>query len=135
MGFFAHLHQLGDWALVVLRIGVGAIFLIHGRQKQAMWKMQPSLQMPASLLSLLKTLSIAEPLGALAVLSGLLTQLAAAGFCVVMLGAIRLKAVQMHKGFGGEGGWEFEFIILIAALALVLLGAGRFALDRLLFGI
>ena len=135
MGFFAHLHQLSDWALVALRLGVGAIFLVHGTQKRAMWKMQPSAQMPASLLSLLKALSIAEPLGALAVLTGLLTQLAAAGFCLVMLSAIRLKVARMHKGFSGDGGWEFEYIILIAALALVLMGAGRFALDRLLFGI
>ena len=135
MGFLANLHQLGDWALVALRVGVGAIFLVHGTQKRAMWKLQPSAQMPASLLSLLKVLSIAEPLGGLAVLSGFLTQLAAAGFCLVMLGAIRLKSTQMHKGFSGDGGWEFEFTILVAALALVIMGAGRFALDRLLFRI
>lgn len=135
MGFFAHLHQLSDWALAALRLGVGAVFLIHGAQKRAMWKLQPSPQMPATLLSLLKVLSIAEPLGALAVLTGLLTQLAAGGLCLVMLGAIRLKTAQMHKGFSGDGGWEFEFILLVAAFALVIAGAGRFALDRLLFGL
>lgn len=86
-----------------------------------MWKMQPSAQMPAGLLSLLRVLSIAEPLGGLATLLGLLTQAAAAGFIVVMLGAIRLKVTQLRKGFTGEGGW--------------FLGAGKFALDRLLFGI
>jgi len=47
-------------------------------------------------------------LGGLATLVGLLTQAAAAGFILVMLGAIRLKVLQMHKGFTGEGGWEFE---------------------------
>jgi uncharacterized membrane protein YphA (DoxX/SURF4 family) len=41
----------------------------------------------------------------------------------------------MHKGFSGDGGWEFEFILLVAAFALVIAGAGRFALDRLVFGI
>ncbi len=135
MGFFAHLHQLSDWALVALRLGVGAIFLVHGTQKRAMWKMSPSPQMPAPFLSLLKVLSIAEPLGALAVLTGLFTQLAAAGFCLDMLGAIRLKSAQMHKGFSGDGGWEFEFILLVAAFALVITGAGRFGLDRFLFGL
>jgi putative oxidoreductase len=135
MGFFAHLHQLSDWALVGLRLGVGAVFLVHGTQKRAMWKMQPSPQMPAPFLSLLRVLSIAEPLGALAVLTGLFTQLAAAGFCLDMLGAIQLKAVQMHKSFSGDGGWEFEFMLLVAAFALVISGAGRFALDRLLFGL
>jgi len=100
-----------------------------------MWKLQPSAQMPAGVLSLLKVLSIAEPLGALATLAGLLTQAAAAGFVLVMLGAIRLKVTQMRKGFTGEGGWEFEFLLLVGAIALLFLGAGKFALDRLLFGI
>jgi putative oxidoreductase len=135
MELLGKLHHLGDWGLVALRLGLGSIFLFHGRQKLAMWKMQPSAQMPAGLLSILRVLSIAEPLSGLAMFAGLLTQLAAAGQAVVMLGAIRLKAVQMHKGFSGEGGWEFEFLLLVAAIAVVVLGAGRISLDRLLFGL
>jgi len=83
----------------------------------------------------LRVLSIAEPLGGLATLVGLLTQAAAAGFILVMLGAIRLKVTQLRKGFSGDGGWELEFLLLVGAIALLLLGAGRFALDRLLLGI
>jgi len=49
-----------------------------------------------------------------------------------MLGAIRLKVTQMHKGFSGADGWEFEYVILAAALALVFTGAGRISLDRVL---
>ncbi|PYO69479.1 MAG: DoxX family protein, partial [Gemmatimonadetes bacterium] len=89
-------------------------------------------QMPAGLLSLLRVLSIAEPLGGVAVITGLLTQVAAAGFVLVMLGAVRLKVTQMHKGFSGADGWEFEYVILAAALTLVFTGAGRIALDRVL---
>ncbi len=135
MGFLANLHHLSDWGLVALRLGVGDIFWVHGTQKRAMWKMQPSAQMPAGLLAVLRLLSIAEPVGAVALLAGFLTQLAAVGFTIVMLGAIRLKVSQLHKGFGGEGGWEFEFSLLAGALALVFLGAGRFALDRLVLGL
>ncbi len=135
MAFFSNLHHLSDWALLFLRIGVGAIFLVHGSQKWAMWRRQPSAQMPAGLLSLLKVLSIAEPLGGLAMVAGLLTQLAAAGFAVVMLGAIRLKATQMHKGFSGDNGWEFELLVLTAAVALFFIGAGGFSLDRLLLNL
>ncbi len=80
MSIPATLHQFSDWGLLALRLGVGITFLVHGSQKRAMWKMQPSAQMPAGLLSLLKVLSIAEPLGGLATLVGLLTQAAAAGF-------------------------------------------------------
>jgi len=132
MGFFTGLHHLSDWALVALRLGVGASFLAHGIQKSAMWKMQPSAQMPAGMLSILRLLSIVEPLGAVAVLVGFLTQPAAAGFAIIMLGAIRLKAVQMHRGFTGDGGWELDFMLLAAAVALFISGAGRLSLDRVL---
>ena len=132
MRSLASLHNLSDWALLVLRLGLGIVFLVHGIQKQAMWKMQPSAQMPAGLLTILKVLSIAEPLSGLAMIGGLLTQVAAAGQAVVMLSAIRLKAGVMKKGFTGDGGWELDFIILAAALAMIVLGAGRFSLDRVL---
>jgi putative oxidoreductase len=135
MRFFAQLHLLSDWALVALRIGVSTSFWVHGTSKRAMWKMVPSAQMPASFLSTLRLLSIVEPLGALALVVGFLTQPAAAGFVIIMLGAIRLKAVQMHRGFGVDGGWELDFVLLTAALALVFLGAGAVSLDRLLFGL
>jgi len=135
MQFFAQLHTLTDWGLLVLRVGVGVTFLAHGIQKRAMWKMQPSAQMPAGLLSILRLLSIAEPLGGVAAITGLLTQLAAAGFVIVMLGAINLKARQLHKGFTGDGGWELDYVLLSAAVALLILGAGRISLDRVVFGL
>lgn len=134
MSILSSLHQFGDWGLLALRIGVGVIFFVHGSQKRAMWKMQPSAQLPAGTLSILKILSVAEPLGGLATIVGLLTQLAALGFIAVMLGAIRLKTVKLHKGFAGEGGWEFEFLLLAGAIALLYLGAGRFSLDHVLLG-
>jgi putative oxidoreductase len=135
MNILSSLHQLGDWGLLALRIGVGMTFLVHGSQKRALWKMQPSAQMSAGMLTLLRVLSIAEPLGGVATLVGLLTQAAAAGFIVDMLGAIRLKAMQRHKGFSGDGGWEFEFMLLVGAIALLFLGAGKFALDRVFLGL
>jgi putative oxidoreductase len=135
MQVFAQLHTLTDWGLLVLRVGVGVTFLVHGIQKRAMWKMQPSAQMPAGLLTILRLLSIAEPLGGVAAITGLITQLAAAGFVIVMLGAINLKARQLHKGFTGDGGWELDLVLLSGAIALVILGAGRISLDRVLLGL
>jgi putative oxidoreductase len=135
MRFLASLHQLSDWGLLALRVGVGMSFWVHGTGKRAMWKMAPSPQMPAGLLSTLRLLSIVEPLGAVAAFAGVLTQPAAAGFVIIMLGAIRLKAVQMHRAFGVDGGWELDVVLLTAALALVFLGAGAISLDRLLFGL
>lgn len=137
MEVFANLHQFSDWGLVALRIAVGAIFLVHGRQKWAMWKMQPSEQMPAGMLSTMKLLSIVEPLGGLMVLSGFLTQLAAVGLGLIMVGAIVLKMRMMKVSFATQGktGWEFDFIILAACIALFFYGAGNIGLDRVIFGI
>ena len=135
MRFFANLHQLSDWGLLALRIGVGMSFWAHGTAKRTMWKMAPSPQMPAGLLSTLRLLSIVEPLGAAAAFAGFLMQPVAVGFVIIMLGAIRLKAVQMHRGFAVDGGWELDFVLSSAGLALLFLGAGAISLDRLLFGL
>src|SRR5689334_2569481 len=101
MTFFANLHSLSDWALLVLRLGLGVTFLVHGRQKIAMWKMQPSAQLPAGMPSIMRFLSIAETAGGLGLITGCLTQLAALGLAIVMLGAMRLKITQWQKKFTG----------------------------------
>ncbi len=121
-----------NWALLALRIAVGVTFIVHGVQKQAMWKMQPTEQLPAPFLRLLRFLSIIEPLGGVALLAGFLTPFAAAGLGIIMLGAIDLKGRKMHKGFTGDGGWELDFVILAANVALVLLGAGAWSIDQVL---
>lgn len=103
-----------------------------------MWKTQPSEQMPLSMLKILRALSVAEPIGAIATLLGLLTPLPALGFIFVMVNAITLKRRKMKQPFVNPDmspGWEFEFIILAAAIALFFLGAGAFSLDRVIFGV
>lgn len=138
MNILALLHLYNDWGLLILRIGLAAIFFIHGRKKQVMWKMQSSPQMSPTMLSLMRFLSIAEPLGALAAITGLLTQLAALGFACVMVSAIFLKITKWNQPFINKDmspGWEFDFIILTAALALFFLGAGAFSLDRMILGL
>src|SRR6266540_1925346 len=87
MAFFASLHHFSDVALLVLRLGLGAVFLSHGLGKRKLWSMQPSQQMPAGMLRNLRILSIAEPAGGLGLLVGFLTQHAALGLVIVMLGA------------------------------------------------
>ncbi|MBI4428791.1 MAG: DoxX family protein [Ignavibacteriales bacterium] len=59
--------------------------------KWSMWGMEASDQMPSSMLTIMKILSIAEPLGGLAMILGFLTPLAAVGLSIVMLGAINMK--------------------------------------------
>src|SRR5207249_1544189 len=89
MGFFFSLHQFSDFALLALRIALGAVFLTHGLGKRKLWSTQPSAQMPTGMLRKLRILSIAEPAGGLGMLVGFLTQLAALGLVIEMLGALQ----------------------------------------------
>lgn len=138
MNLFSLLHAYSDWGLIALRMGLAAIFFTHGTRKLGMWKMRPSEQMPSTMLYILRFLSIAEPLGAIAAVTGFLTQAAALGFASVMLNAINLKITKWKQPFINPDmspGWEFDFILLCAALALATLGAGAFSLDHMILGL
>lgn len=137
MQFLSNLNEFSDWGLLALRIGVGIIFLVHGKMKWAMWKMEPSEQMPAKMISLMKFLSIVEPLGGAALIAGFLTQIAALGLGIIMLGAIPMKIKMMKEPFTSQekAGWEFDFILLAGCITLFFIGAGNVALDSIWLGI
>jgi putative oxidoreductase len=137
MGFFFSLHQFSDLALFILRLTLGTIFLMHGWPKRGLWSAQPSEHMPAGMLRNLRILSIAEPAGALGLIFGFLTQLAALGLVIVMAGAIQFLVTKVHRKFKEQNGpgWEFELLLLVVALAIAILGGGKYALDRLIFSL
>lgn len=122
-----------DIGLLALRLAVGFVFLYHGLKKRGMWKMQASPQMPAGMLNMMRLLSIAEPLGGIAMIVGFLTPFAAAGFIIIMLGAIYHKIKNWKVSFFAQDktGWEFDFVLLAASIALLLLGPGSFSVDAL----
>lgn len=135
MDLLSNITEFNNIGLLVLRLGIAISFLYHGLDKLKMWKMEPSEEMPATFLNQLRLLSIVEPLGAVALIGGFLTQLAAVGFIIIMLGAIHLKVTQMQKKFGEPGGWELDVVLLTGSVALFLTGAGSISLDAILFGI
>jgi uncharacterized membrane protein YphA (DoxX/SURF4 family) len=134
---FALLHQYRDIALFLLRAAVTVVFVVHG-----VWKIQNRKQMAANLgkesaAGFFLFLGITEGLGALGILAGLFTQLAAAGLGFIMLGAIYMKTVEWKVPFTAHDktGWELDLVILAACILLFLMGGGKIALDRTLFGI
>ena len=132
MKLFSGLNNFKDLGLLALRLGIGIIFIKHGLFKWQMWGMQPSDQMPASMLTLFKILSVAEPLGGLSMIAGFLTPLAAIGMSVLMVGVINMKINVMHVGFiaGQTTGWELDFLVLCSALCLLFTGPGKISLER-----
>lgn len=133
MELFTSVHsQVLSWGLFILRIGLGYIFIYHGVQKFSFYKTEPSEQMPKSMISLMRFLAIVEPLGGIGVIIGFLTQYAALGLAIIMAGAINMKANQMKKKFSGDGGWEFDFVLLFMSVALFLAGPGAISIDALI---
>lgn len=135
MNFFMTIQDFNDWGLLILRLAVAASFMYHGLDKMKMWKMQPSEKMPSKMLSMFRLLSVVEPLGAIAFILGFLTQIAAIGFIIIMIGAIRFKTGQWQKKFADPGGWELDLVLLLAAIAVFFTGAGTISLDYLIFGL
>jgi putative oxidoreductase len=121
-----------SWVPMILRLALAILFFVHGTAKWDMWTMQPSGQMPALMLTIYKILSIAEPLGALALVLGIFTPLAAMGLSIVMFSAINLKMDSWHLQFMDSHGtgWELEFITVIALICLMLTGPGALSLDH-----
>lgn len=126
-----YLSMLGrhrNLALLLVRLSLGATFLIHGYMKVQMWQADP-----AAMTTTFKILAIAEPLGGLAVLLGVLTRYAALGLAIIMLGAIYMKIVVWGGGIAGftaQGGWEFDLSLLASSAVLLAYGPGRHALDQ-----
>lgn len=126
------LNSYSDWGLLALRLAVGAIFLIHGQAKWKMWKTQPNEQMKSSMLLLMRLLSIAEPLGGIALVAGVWTKAAALGLGIVMIGALYFKLIVWKSPFTSQSttGWELDLILLAANLMFLTNGPGVYSLDQ-----
>src|SRR5919198_2019298 len=126
-----------SYVLLLLRVVVGGTMAAHGAQKLFGWFEGPGLGGVRGMLanfgfrlpSLLAVgLALTESAGVLFAL-GLLTPFVALGIVVVMLNAIAL--VHFKNGFwAGKGGYEFNLVLLAAAVGVAATGPGRFSLDR-----
>jgi putative oxidoreductase len=135
----------GDWGLLILRLALGAIFIVHGWPKinpnspmKGLTGFGGFLKSQGVPLPSLFALAVAllETVGAVLLILGIFTRIIALGLAIDMLVAIRLVKFGMQKaGFMDpqKGGWEFEFALMAAALALFFTGPGAIALaPRLL---
>lgn len=136
-----------ELAPLVLRLALGAIFVMHGAQKLGLFDPAPSWATTQAAVHNFSThlaevnlepaLAIAwataliEFLGGVFCALGIVTRVAAAAIGIVM--SVAVWKIHFAKGFfSGHGGYEYQFLILAVAFALVLIGGGAFALDSLL---
>jgi putative oxidoreductase len=76
-------------------------------------------------------LGASEIAGGLGVVLGILTQLAASGLILLMLGAIQKKIFVWRTGFWGKSGtngWSYDAMLVVMNLVIVTTGGGHLSL-------
>jgi putative oxidoreductase len=133
---------LVDWSDVPLRAILAATFLTHGYEKLFVNGVDKfagfltMLHVPAP--NLMAWVAVmAEFGGAVLMILGLATRLAAAGHMGVM--TVAILSVHLSQGFqmkvvdGRMAGFEWQVALFCVALCLLLRGAGPLSLDRLIY--
>lgn len=121
-----------DWALALLRVVIGSVFLAHGLQKVVVWGVSggapffrdagiPLPEVAAPLVAGIETLAGA------AVLVGWFTRSAAGLLAAVML--VAALVVHLPHGFFLPNGAEFTITLAGACLAIAIAGPGQLSFD------
>jgi putative oxidoreductase len=145
--FAKFLRTGNDWKLTLIRVVAGGVMLPHGMQKLFGWNDGPGftrtmqnfthgLGLPAWLVFLV---IMAESFGALGMILGSFSRIAAFSVLADMIGAAML--VNIHSGFfmnwsGTHKGEGIEYHLLMAAMSLTIMiwGGGALSIDRVLSG-
>ncbi|HET6784239.1 MAG TPA: DoxX family protein [Pseudoxanthomonas sp.] len=123
-----------DLGKLLLRVALAALILLHGIAKlkaglEPIEGMLASHGLPAFLAY---GALVGEVLAPLLVLSGFYARIGAAVIAVNMLFAFALAHLAQLGQLNEQGGWavELQAMYLTAAIAIVLLGPGRYALNQ-----
>ena len=125
---FPQLARFTDLGLLFLRLMVALVFVTSGyshlKDPEARSK---SIGMSKGFTIFL---GIAELAGALGVAAGVLTQLAAFGLTLIMIGAIYKKIFAWHIGFWGEksSGWHYDLMLVVMNLVIATTDGGAYVL-------
>ena len=126
---------MGDTAKLLLRWALGVLILLHGISKIRGG--------PGFILDVVEKAGLPSPFGYLVyvgevlapllLLVGLWTRAAALVIAINMIFAIALVHMGQLLQLAPEGGWALELqgLFLVTAIAIVLLGAGRYSLGGL----
>ncbi len=124
------LTRFTDLGILLLRLMVGLTFVTSGynhlKDPEARSK---SIELPKIVTIFL---GIAEVAGGLGVAAGVLTQLAAIGLILIMLGAIQKKIFAWHTGFWGDKtyGWHYDLMFVLMNLLILFTNGGSYVLLR-----
>ncbi|MGH1568835.1 MAG: DoxX family protein [Nitrosopumilus sp.] len=120
------LHDITHWGISA---SIGVIFIVHSLKKfDPSWQewlasigIPPEMQLP---------IALAEFIGGILLLVGILTRVTGMIFAVILLGAI--FHIRWENGFFiSQGGWEWDLVMLAAVLVIIVTGPGRISISHL----
>ena len=132
-------NNLSQWSLALLRVVLGFILMYHGYLKLFMpggftgtIGFMAALNMPFPLYSAL-LIAVLEFAGGIFLILGMVTKLTAILLFIEML--VAFFKVHLHNGLLiSQTAYGYEFVLLILAALIIILvnGAGKFSLGKLL---
>ena len=126
---FPSLLRLEDLALFILRLVVAIVFGASGYfdLKDPVGRAKSVELSPGAT----RALGVAEVLGSLGVVTGVLIQPAAIGLILIGLGAIRKKVFAWKTGFWGEksSGWHYDLMLMSMNLVIIATAGGRWVVP------
>lgn len=115
---------------ILLRLALGAVFIFHGYGKitgiEGTIGFFDKVGIPVAGFSAW-LVAIVEFLGGILVLVGFFTRISAGLIAIVM--AVAMLTVKFSQGF--VGGWEFDFVLFMIAISLVILGDGEYSIAKM----
>ncbi len=130
-------HRSASLGLLLLRAVVGVVFVIHGGQKLFVFGLPrfadglARMGVPAPSVAAV-VVTLVEFVGGALLVFGLFARPAALLIAADMLVAVLL--VHLPRGFFTPGGIEYPLTLMVANLALALLGAGAWSIDAWVHG-
>lgn len=127
-----------SWGLLGLRLATGAIFIAHGLPKfgigggnglEGLAGWLGGMGVPLPMLNAI-LVATSETVGGAMLIIGFMTRFAALTQVIAMLVAVFL--VHWSAGFTATGGYQWAMLLGVAAFTLMMDGAGRFSVDRML---
>ena len=129
---------LTDAAILLARVGLGAVFVAHGWQKfftlglGRVGEQFAAYGVPQPQVTVAVVAGV-ELIAGIALIAGILTPLAGILLGVDMAGAFYFVHAT-HGPFTTQNGWELVVALGVGSLLVAAVGAGRFSVDRVLGG-
>ena len=127
-----------SWGLLGLRLAAGSIFIAHGLPKfgigsdsglESLASWLGGMGVPLPMLNAVLVAS-SETIGGAMLIVGFMTRFAAATQVIAML--VAMFMVHWSNGFTANGGYQWALLLAACAFTLMMDGAGRYSIDRMM---